>query len=51
MKKIKMLFAPLILALFLSTQVFANMEAFPAAEKGMTRFVLELPAQNDELDF
>lgn len=51
MKKIKTLFAPLILALFLSTQVFANMEAFPEAEKGMTRFVLELPAQNDESDF
>jgi len=51
MKKIKTLFAPLILALFLSTQVFANMEAFPAAEKGMTRFVLELPAQNNESDF
>ena len=51
MKKIKTLFASLILALFLSTQVFANLEAFPEAEKGMTRFVLELPAQNNESDF
>ena len=51
MKQIKTFIASLVLALFVSTQVFANMEAFPAADEGMTRFVLELPAQTDESDF
>lgn len=51
MKQIKTFIASLVLALFVSTQVFANMEAFPAADEGMTRFVLQLPEQNDESDF
>jgi ecotin len=31
-----------------STQAADNMEAFPAAEEGMTRYVLQLPKKEDE---
>jgi len=51
MKKLNALSYVLLLSLFLSTAAIANLDAFPDAEEGMVRYVLELPEQNDESNF
>lgn len=42
---------PWFLAAILSVQAADNMKAFPPAEEGMVRYVLQLPQQDDESAF
>ena len=51
MKRIRSITALSFLAAMLSVQAADNMKAFPPAEKGMVRRVLQLPKQDDESAF
>jgi ecotin len=51
MKKICSIIALTFLSLMSSAQAADNMKAFPPAEKGMIRYVLQLPKQDDESAF
>ncbi len=51
MKKMCSLIAVLILSSILSAHAADNMKAFPPADQGMVRYVLQLPAQDDESAF
>ena len=48
MKKIWSIAVLLFFMAVLSAQAEDNMKAFPPAEKGMVRYVLQLPKQDDE---
>jgi len=48
MKKIYTIAVTLVLAAIFPAQAADNMKAFPPAEEGMVRHVLQLPLQNDE---
>jgi ecotin len=48
MRRIIFIIAALALAVPLSISAADNMKAFPPAEKGMVRYVLKLPEQDDE---
>jgi ecotin len=51
MKKMCSLIAVLLLSAILPARAADNMKAFPPAEQGMVRYVLQLPAQDDESAF
>ena len=51
MKRIRSITALSFLAAMLSVQAADNMKAFPPAEEGMVRHVLQLPKQDDESAF
>lgn len=51
MKKVCSIIILSFLIAILSAQAADNMKAFPPAEKGMARYVLELPKQHDESVF
>lgn len=51
MKKMCSLIAVLLLSVILPARAADNMKAFPPAEQGMVRYVLQLPAQDDESAF
>jgi len=51
MKKIYLIAVVLILTTTYPIHAADNMKAFPQAEKGMDRYVLQLPKQNDESAF
>ncbi|MCE5231241.1 ecotin family protein [bacterium] len=51
MKRVSMLAAFSLMAVVLSIGAADNMKAFPPAGKGMTRYVLQLPRQDDESAF
>ena len=48
MKKVRSLTAALLFMMTLSTQAADNIKAFPPAEEGMVRYVLQLPQKDDE---
>jgi len=51
MKHVGSFTALLLLATMVSARAADNMKAFPPAEKGMVRHVLQLPKQDDEFAF
>jgi ecotin len=51
MKKVCSIIVLAFLSAMLSVQAADNMKAFPAAEEGMVRYVLQLPKQDDESTF
>ena len=51
MKRVCSIAVFMILTAMLSSQAADNMKAFPPAEKGMVRHVLQLPKQDDEFAF
>jgi len=51
MKKVCLITALAFLSAMLSVQAADNMKAFPPAEEGMVRHVLQLPKQDDESAF
>jgi ecotin len=51
MKTIGSITAMVLLCVTLSGQAADNMKAFPPAEEGMVRYVLQLPKQDDESAF
>lgn len=51
MRTIRLLAALCVLLAALPTQAADHMKAFPAAEEGMVRHVLQLPKQEEESDF
>ena len=51
MKKVCSIIVLLFFFAMLSVQAADNMKAFPPAEKGMVRYVLQLPKQDDESAF
>ena len=51
MKKMCLLIAVLLLSEIVPARASDNMKAFPSADQGMVRYVLQLPAQNDESAF
>ena len=51
MKKVCSIIIFLFLIAIISAQGADNMKAFPPAEKGMVRYVLQLPKQDDESAF
>jgi ecotin len=51
MKKVYFMAALAFLSAMLSVQAADNMKAFPPAEEGMVRHVLQLPKQDDESAF
>lgn len=51
MKKMCSLIAVLLLSAILPGRAADNMKAFPPADQGMVRYVLQLPAQDDESAF
>ncbi|MFZ2039425.1 MAG: ecotin family protein [Desulfobacterales bacterium] len=51
MKRMWSFVTALLLSSTVSAQAADNMKAFPPADQGMVRFVLQLPPQNDESTF
>lgn len=51
MRMIRWVAALCLLAAIPLAQAADNMQAFPAADEGMIRYVLQLPKQDDESDF